>query len=769
MIASACFFLFGCNTGKAPEAIKNDPGIEKKIDDIMSDMTLEEKVGQMTQLSFGMIADNANRSVSEELLDTVIGKYKVGSILNVPFDVAQSKEFYAEIIGQIQKKSMEEIGIPCIYGLDQIHGVTYVLGGTLFPQGINMAATFNRDLAVRGGEITAYETRAANVPWTFSPTMDLGRDTRWSRLWESYGEDPYLNSEMAVAAIKGIQGDDPAHIDEYHIAACAKHYLGYGVPVSGQDRTPAVISKHDLREKFFAPFKESLQAGALTLMVNSASINGIPCHCNEELLTEWVKDDLNWDGVIVTDWSDINNLYTREKVASSKKEAVKLAINAGIDMAMVPNELQFCTDLKELVEEGEVPVSRIDDAVRRILRLKFRLGLFENPYWDQAKYDKFGSAEFAADALEAATESLVLLKNENDILPLEKGVRILLTGPNADAMRCLNGGWSYTWQGHRADEFATAYNTVKEAFYNRFGKNNVIYEPGVSYAPSRFDNWQEELKPEIDKAVRAAAGVDVIVACVGENSYCETPGNMNDLNLSTNQKNLVKALARTGKPVILILNGGRPRIINDIEPLADAVVDIMLPGNYGADALAGLLAGDSNFSGKLPFTYPKYVHAMTTYDYKTSEQVGTMAGEYNYSANVHAQWPFGYGLSYTEFEYSDLKADKTGFGPGDVINFEVTVTNTGDRKGKESVLLYSSDLFASVIPDIRRLRAFEKIELDPGQSEKVTFSLPATSLAFVGSDGKWRLEKGDFNISCGSENIIISCTSDKIWNEPNID
>lgn len=763
LAVSAC-----CGTGNTPAAISSDDRIEKKIDSILSDMTLEEKIGQMTQLTIGVITDSTGYALSEEMLDTVIGKYKVGSILNAVGNVSQPREVYADVIRRIQEKSLESTGIPCIYGLDQIHGASYVAGATFFPQGINMAASFNRELSRRGGEVTAYESRAALVPWTFSPTMDLGRDTRWSRLWESYGEDPYLSSEMATAAVEGMQGDDPGHIDKYHIATCIKHYLGYGVPVSGQDRTPAIIAENDLREKFFAPFKECIQAGALSLMVNSASINGVPCHCNKELLTGWVKEDLNWDGMIVTDWNDINNLYYRERVASSKKDAVRLAINAGIDMAMVPSELQFCRDLKELVEEGAVPMSRIDDAVRRVLRLKFRIGLFEEPVWDISAYDKFCSEEFAADALQAAVESMVLLKNSNDILPLEKGTKILLTGPNADAMRCLNGGWSYSWQGDRADEFAASYNTIKEALYHKFGRSNVIYEPGVQYAPAHNDNWQEETVPGIGKAVRAAAGADVIIACVGENSYCETPGNMKDLNLSENQKNLVKALARTGKPLILVLNGGRPRIINDIEPLSDAVVDIMLPGNHGGDALAELLAGNSNFSGKLPFTYPKYVHAMSTYDHKPSEKVGTMAGEYNYSADVHVQWTFGYGLSYTTFEYSDLKVDKTSFGPDDILNFEVTVKNTGDRAGKESVLLYSEDLVASIIPDVRRLRAFEKIELEPGVSATVEFAIPASDLAFVGADGKWRLESGDFKIYCGSENLSIRCTEDKIWKSPNI-
>ena len=502
-------------------------------------------------------------------------------------------------------------------------------------------------------------------------------------------------------------------------------------------------------------------------MVNSAVDNGMPFHANKELLTDWLKRDLNWDGLIVTDWADINNLCTRDHIAATKKEAIKIAINAGIDMSMVPYETSFCTYLKELVEEGEVPMSRIDDAVARVLRLKYRLGLFDNPYWDIAEYDKFGSPEHAAEALRAAEESEVLLKNDGNLLPLKQGTKILLAGPNANSMRCLNGGWSYSWQGHRADEFAGAYNTIYEALCNKFGKDNITYEPGVTYAPYKNDNWWEENPVEIEKAVAAAANADVIIACIGENSYCETPGNLNDLTLSANQRNLVKALAATGKPVILVLNEGRPRIINDIEPLAKAVVHVMLPGNYGGDALANLLAGDVNFSGKLPYTYPKYINSLATYDYKHCENVGQMAGNYNYDAVMDVQWPFGFGLSYTSYAYSNLKVDKSSFAPGDVITVSVDVTNTGSVEGKESVLLYSSDLVASSTPDIKRLRGFDKISLKPGETKTVTLKLAADDLAFVGYDGLWRLEKGDFVLACGGKTVTVTCTDTKVWNTPN--
>lgn len=771
MTTVMCAGAIASAVGQTAPAIPSDPVIEANIQQWLKKMTLEEKIGQMCEITIDVVTDFEKSrdgfTLSEAMLDTVIGKYKVGSLLNVPLSVAQKKEVWAKAIRQIQEKSIKEIGIPCIYGVDEIHGTTYTLDGTLFPQGVNMGATFNRALVRRGAEISAYETKASCVPWTYAPVVDLGRDPRWPRMWENYGEDAYLNTVMGVEAVLGFQGSDPNHIGRYNVAACVKHYMGYGVPVSGKDRTPSAIPRSELREKHFAPYLAAIRAGALSVMVNSAVDNGMPFHANKELLTDWLKRDLNWDGLIVTDWADINNLCTRDHIAATKKEAIKIAINAGIDMSMVPYETSFCTYLKELVEEGEVPMSRIDDAVARVLRLKYRLGLFDNPYWDIAEYDKFGSPEHAAEALRAAEESEVLLKNDGNLLPLKQGTKILLAGPNANSMRCLNGGWSYSWQGHCADEFAGAYNTIYEALCNKFGKDNITYEPGVTYAPYKNDNWWEENPVEIEKAVAAAANADVIIACIGENSYCETPGNLNDLTLSANQRNLVKALAATGKPVILVLNEGRPRIINDIEPLAKAVVHVMLPGNYGGDALANLLAGDVNFSGKLPYTYPKYINSLATYDYKPCENVGQMAGNYNYDAVMDVQWPFGFGLSYTSYAYSNLKVDKSSFAPGDVITVSVDVTNTGSVEGKESMLLYSSDLVASSTPDIKRLRGFDKISLKPGETKTVTLKLAADDLAFVGYDGLWRLEKGDFVLACGGKTVTVTCTDTKVWYTPN--
>ena len=755
-----------------PPAIPSDPEIEANIQNWLKKMTIEEKIGQMCEITIDVVTDfEASQkdgfTLDKAKLDTVIGKYKVGSLLNVPLSIAQPKEKWAEAIRQIQELSMKEIGIPCIYGVDQIHGTTYTLDGTLFPQGVNMGATFNRDLVKREAEISAYETKAGCIPWTYAPVVDLGRDPRWSRMWENYGEDCYVNAEMGKASVIGFQGEDPNHIGKYNVAACMKHYMGYGVPVSGKDRTPSSISRSDMREKHFAPYLAAVRQGALSVMVNSGVDNGMPFHANREYLTQWLKEDLNWDGLVVTDWADINNLCTRDHIAATKKEAIKIAINAGIDMSMVPYEVSFCDYLKELVQEGEVPMSRIDDAVARVLRLKYRLGLFDKPYWSTEDYPEFGSKAFADVALQAAEESEVLLKNEGGILPLAKGKKILLAGPNANSMRCLNGGWSYSWQGHRADECAQAYNTIYEALCNKFGKENILYEPGVTYAPYKNDNWWEENTPEIDKPVAAAQNADVIIACIGENSYCETPGNLTDLNLSMNQQNLVKALAATGKPVILILNEGRPRLIKDIEPLAKAVINIMLPGNYGGDALANLLAGDANFSAKMPYTYPRHINALATYDYKPCENIGQMNGNYNYDSVMDIQWPFGFGLSYTTYKYSNLKVDKAQFTADDELTFTVDVTNTGSVAGKESVLLYSKDLVASSTPDNIRLRNFEKISLNPGETKTVTMKLKGSDLAFVNYYGKWTLEKGDFKVKCGDQWIDLQCTQTKVWDTPN--
>ena len=822
------FTLLPLTTSAQKPAIPRDAKLEAKIEKTLAKMTLDEKIGQMLELNLDIIGkmtvENAKvdrekvRSVlqqygrsaqeidamlkktdqqiidqlgafpvdiyqgetkrvwklNETMLDTLISKWKVGSILNAPGTRAPSVDQWQQWIRVIQEKSMKHLGIPDIYGLDHNHGVTYTQGGTLFPQPINIGATFNTELARIGAEITAYESRAANCPWVYNPVVDLSRDPRWPRVYESFGEDAIVNSKMVTAEIRGYQGEDNNHIDKFHVGTSTKHYFAYGAPWTGKDRTPAYVSPQMLREKYFEPFKAAALAGTLTMMVNSGSINGVPVHASYEYLTKWLKEDLQWDGFLVTDWADINNLFSREKVAKDKKDAIRIAINAGIDMSMDPYSVEFCILLKELVNEGKVPMTRIDDAVRRILRAKYRLGLFDNPNTGGKGFEKFGSDEHAAAALQAAEESIVLLKNEDNILPLTTKIvnsksvnrKYLLTGPNANQMRCLHGGWSYTWQGSRAEDLSEKYNTIYEALCNKYGKENIILEQGVTY--NENGAYYDENAPEIDKAVAAAAQADVIIACIGENSYTETPGNLTDLWLSTNQRDLVKALAKTGKPIILVLNEGRPRLITDIEPLAKAVVDILIPGNYGGDALANLLAGDANFSAKMPYTYPREINSLNTYDYKVSEEVGTMAGAYNYDAKVSLLWPFGYGLSYTTFEYSNLKVDKAAFTADDILTVSVDVKNTGSRAGKEAVLLYSSDLIASIVPDNKRLRDFTKIELQPGEVKTVTFRLPAKSLAFVGADGRWTLEEGDFILKVGNQTVPTACSQTKIWDTPNI-
>ena len=744
--------------------IKSDPKIEAQVEQTLKKLTLEEKIGQMMELVtdlFGANDKNGVFYIDEHKTDSILSRYKIGSILNAPNTCAPTAKQWEKYIAQIQKISMKRIGIPCVFGLDQNHGSTYTQGGTLFPQNINVAASFNREIARRSAEATAYETRAVSVPWTYSPTVDLGRDARWPRIWENFGEDCYLSSEMGKAMVYGFQGEDPNNIDQYHIATSMKHFMGYGVPWTGKDRTPAYISLADLREKHFAPFLAGLQAGALTVMVNSASVNGMPMHANKDILTGWLKEETGWDGVLITDWADINNLYTREMVAKDKKDALRIAINAGIDMIMEPYSCDACGYLIELVKEGKIPMSRIDDACRRVLRMKYRLDLFKNPTQKLKNYPKFGGEEFAKLALEGATESMVLLKNEGNILPLQHGKKILLTGPNANQMRCLDGGWSYTWQGHRSDEFAGKYNTIYEAFCNEYGKENVILNQGVTY--NEKGKYWEENEPQIQGAVDAAKDVDVIVACIGENSYTETPGNLTDLWLSENQRNLVKELAKTGKPVVLVLNEGRPRLIADIEPLAQGIIDILIPGNMGGDALVNLVSGKSNFSGKMPYTYPKEINSLANYDFKKSEEVGTMEGAYDYNAKITQQWGFGYGLSYTSYQYSNLKVSQSDFRHGDIIKVSVDVKNTGKVAGKESVLLFSSDLIASMVPDGRRLRAFDKVELQPGETKTMTFELKADDLAFVGWNGKWRLEEGDFKLMIADQSADIHCTDTYQW------
>jgi beta-glucosidase len=760
--------LVGCGQEKT-----DDQQVEQKINALIANMSLEEKVGQMAQFTIDVLGKGGGVYASDEpfeldpaMMDTVFGKYKVGSILNTSNNRARTTEVWENTVKAIQEKALKEIGIPVIYGIDAIHGTTYTAGATFFPQQIGMAATFDPELVEEGSRISAYETRASNIPWNFSPILDLGRDSRWPRQWETFGEDPYLAKVLGMASVQGYQGKDRNHIDQNHVAATLKHYMGYGVPYSGKDRTPAIITESDLREKHFEPFRAAVEGGALSIMVNSGIVNNVSTHADYRLLTEWLKKDMNFDGVIVTDWADVQNLLSRDRIAKDYRDAIRIAINAGIDMVMEPYNLKFCDELVALVKSGEVKQERIDDAVRRVLRLKFRLGLFDRPSWSRFDYPDFGSPVHEAAAKSAADESITLLKNEDNILPLKKGVRLLVTGPNANSMRTLNGGWSYSWQGEKVEEFAQQYNTIFEALQKKFGEANVKYEPGVTYKMDGL--YFEENPPEIQKAVAAASGVDCIVLCVGENSYCETPGNLDELTLSENQIQLALALQKTGKPVILVLNEGRPRIIRKIEPDSKAIVQLYLPGNYGADALADILAGEVNPSGKLPYTYPKFEQGLITYDHKPCQNIDQkMEGVYDYDAETAVQYPFGFGLSYTTFEYANLTIDKKSFVPGDTITVTVDVKNTGEMAGKETVMLFTNDLVASITPDVRRLRAFRKINLQPGEQKTVTLKVAANDLAFVNPEGKWILEEGDFKFQVGDLVDKVTCAQTKIWQTPN--
>lgn len=743
--------LGGCTTRKStvskPEEI---PFVENLI----KQMTLEEKVGQMAQITLDVITKGPNEFASFEPLELdmervrwALVQYGAGSVLNTANNRARTPEVWHTVISQLQDVATTEtrMKIPVLYGIDAIHGTTYTAGATFFPQQIGQGATFNPELVRRAAQITAYETRASSIPWTFSPVLDMGRDPRYPRMWETFGEDVHLVSVMGVASVKGYEGENNDVGNPEHIASCLKHYLGYSVPVSGKDRTPALIPEIELRERHVPAFKAAVDAGSHTVMVNSSLINGVPVHASYDLITALLKEELGFTGLVVTDWSDIENLHTRDRIASSHKEAVKMAVNAGIDMSMIPYNLNFCDYLVELVNEGEVPMSRIDDAVRRVLNLKYKLGLFDKPVTHYQDYPLFGSAEFEEAAYTTALESMTLLKNAGDILPLSKTARVLVTGPNANSMRALNGGWSYSWQGEKVDEFAGDYSTILKAIQTKIGENRVVYNEGVRYDNSAAYYVDEAF--DIRGAVNAAASVDYIIMVLGENSYCEKPGDLHEQTLSQNQLSLAKALAQTGKPIILVLNQGRPRIIREIEPLVSAVINAYLPGNFGGPAVADVVFGDYNPNGKLPFTYPMYTNSLLTYDIKPSEHRFTSTtGMYDYASDFAVQYPFGFGLSYTTFEYTDLSLNGETLASNGSIEVSVKVKNTGAREGKEVVQLYTAAHYASITPDVRRLRKFEKISLEPGQQTTVTFTLTPEDISFINAQNQRVTEAGDYDV-----------------------
>src|SRR5436190_1086990 len=735
--------LFFQNTIRAAGPQRDN---SQKIEALLKRMTPEEKVGQMTQLAVGMIATGQDQTIQVDpaKLDKAIGQYGVGSILNV-HEQALTVDKWHEIIGQIQTAAKKtRLGIPVIYGIDSIHGANYIQGSTLFPQEIGMAATWNPELMKRGAEIAAMETRAAGIPWSFSPVLDVGRQPVWPRFYETFGEDPYLAKVMGAAFVRGLEGTDVSSQD--HVAASLKHYMGYSFSFNGRDRTSAWIPENYLREYFLPTFDAAVKAGAHTVMVNSAEINGIPGHVNHHILTDILRDELGFKGFVVSDWEDIKKLVTVWHVAANEKEATRMAVMAGIDMSMVPLDYSFADYLIALAKEGAVPQSRIDEAVRRILKVKFELGLFENAMPNPALKSKIGLSESRQAALQAARESMTLLKNTSNLLPLTKNREILVTGPTADSLISLNNGWTYVWQGSEESLYPKDRSTIRRAIEAKAGASNVTYVPGTRItrpAGSSSNNTPTNMEAEVDipAAVRAAGAADVIVLCLGEGSYTETPGNIPDLTLGEPQRKLAEAIEATGKPVVLVLVEGRPRTINRIADNASAVLMAYNPGNEGGQAVADVLFGDFNPCGKLPFTYPRFPNGLITYDHKVFET------ESFDNAGIRPQFEFGEGLSYTTFSYKDLSLNRKTIGSSDQLPVSVTVTNSGRRAGKEVVQLYVSDLVASLSPAGKRLKRFAKIYLDPGQSRTLMFRLRPDDLSFIGANNKPVVEPGEFEVT----------------------
>jgi beta-glucosidase len=707
----------------------------RRVEELLARMTLEEKIGQMTQLEIGLVTtgEGDNVRIDPDKLEKAVVKYGVGSILNVK-DQALSVDKWHELIRQIEEASQRtRLKIPVLYGIDTIHGANYIQGSTLFPQEIGMAATWNPALMQRASEIAAVETRAAGIPWTFSPVLDLGRQPLWPRFYETFGEDPYLAKVMGVAFVRGMEGNDISSPN--HIATSLKHYVGYSFPLSGRDRTPAWIPENYLREYFLPSFAAAVHAGARTIMVNSAEINGTPGHINYHLLTEVLRNELGFQGFVVSDWQDIEKLVSVWKVAVDEKEATRMGIMAGIDMSMVPQDYRFSDLLLQLVKEGKVPISRINEAVRRILKVKFDLGLFENAMPDPSLKARFATNESRQVAIQAARESMTLLKNEQRILPLAKNRKVLVTGPTADSLISLNNGWTYVWQGSNASLYPKDRPTILQAIETKVGKN-VTYVPGVTF----------DKEIDIQEAVRAARNSDVVVVCVGEASYAETPGNITDLTLSEPQLKLAEAIEATGKPVVLVLVEGRPRIINRIADGAQGILMAYNPSNEGGIAIADVLFGDYNPSGKLPFTYPRTPNGLLTYDHKLFETEQTSFGNSAFSP----QFEFGQGLSYTTFAYSNLQVSPKTVPMNGQVNVSVSVTNTGQRAGKETVILYVRDEVASITPPGKRVKRFSKIYLEPGQVRTLTFTLRRDDLSFIGADNKPTVELGDFDVMVGN-------------------
>ena len=749
------FFLISSSTNS---------DIDKRIDSIMSDMSIEQKIGQMAQINLTVIANGPDKwssfeplQIDKDRIEKAINKYHVGSILNTTNNRARDISTWNKIIDEIQSYALSsETAIPILYGIDGIHGATYIDGATMFPQQIGTAATWDIKNSFNMGMVTAYETRAAGIPWNFSPVLDLGQDPRFPRQFETFGEDPYLTTQMGLASLEGQQGIDNNMNNDFVVATSIKHFLGYQTTISGKDRTPSYIPEHVLRELHLPAFEKAISQGAKTIMINSGLINGIPVHADRYLLTDLLRDELGFDGIILTDWEDINKLHDRDKVAESRKDAIKIAINAGIDMSMIPYDYEeFCDNLLELVKEGEISEARIDESVRRILKLKIELGLFDKK--NKPDYSDFGSQIHQNYAYAAAVESMTLLKNENSTLPIKNKNKILVTGPNGDSMRTLNGAWTYSWQGEKTDFFAGDHNTIYEAIKNKFTDSDVKYIPGVTYPINEdydkepkfeyYDQYVDQKKEAIKYANEEA---DIIVLCLGENTYTEKPGDLNDINLNRLQIDFANEIIKSGKPVVLVLNIGRPRLISEIESKVNAVINIYLPGNFGGDALADILYGSVNPSGKLPYSYPLYSNSLIPYNYKPAEVQNNAQGAYNYVGEVNNLYDFGFGLSYTSFEYSNLKLNSNQFSKNENIYLSVDIKNTGEIEGKEVIQVYSKDHYASLTPDIKRLRAFKKIKLKPGEIKNVKFEIQVKDLGFVNYQNKHVVETGKFDLMVGS-------------------
>ena len=717
---------------------------EQQAAALLKKMTLEEKIGQMTQVTFAVIAKggwgDTEGNIDPAALKKAIQEKHVGSILNVNAH-GFTVEKWHEVIKIIQDEAMTtRLKIPIVYGLDGMHGQTYTLNSTLFPHNLAMAATRNPDYVKAAAKVTANELRASGVRWNFAPVLDIGRQPLWSRFPETYGEDVYITRTMGALAVRSYEEDGLKNPTA--VASCLKHYLAYSGPRNGKDRTPAYIPEIELREYYLPSFRDAVRSGASSVMINSGEINGEPVHASKYLLTDVLRKELGFQGLIVTDWEDIKRLYDRHYVANSPRQAVVMAINAGIDMSMVPTDFSFYDLLLEAVKLKEVPMSRIDDAVKRILTLKYKLGLFDNPYAEDAAKANFGKPEYQTLALNAAREAMTLLKNKNNILPLTKNMKVLVAGPSAQSITALNGCWSYTWQGNNEQWYPTDNKTILQAIKDKIGAANVT--------TSTMKGFNATENYNVASLRRAAEKADVIIMCIGEDAYAESPGNTRELALADEQVELVKAAQLTGKPVILVLTEGRPRFITNIEPASSGILMAYWSGRKTAEAIADVLFGDYNPDGRLPFTYHRSMGEIVLYDRKPTEEVREVFND-NAGSGYDPLYPFGWGLSYTTFEYSDLQLNSNTLNGDAKLNVSITVKNTGNRAGKHTVELYIRDMYASITPSMRRLKAFQKISLNPGESKTVTFTIDKNDLAFVNAQLKTVTEPGEFEVMIGDK------------------